>query len=242
MARPKNSRRVERAPGATFFTPCGVPLTEAETVTLTVEGLEALRLSELEGLNASDAAGRCGVSRHAYERTLAEARRTVAEALVKGRILRIEGGSYELMHAKRCPRLNRRNIMSIVAISAEGPSVDDAVDPRYGRAGGFVLAAFPHGDLSLAPSITYLDNGDAQIRATGAGIATTEHLADAGVSVVISGYVGPKAFEALQAAGITVIQDMDGMTVGQALEKYRAGKCQAAAAPNHEAGNPLDQH
>ena len=42
MARPKNSRRVERAPGATFFTPCGVPLTEAETVTLTVEGLEAL--------------------------------------------------------------------------------------------------------------------------------------------------------------------------------------------------------
>ena len=78
----------------------------------------------------------------------------MAEALVKGRILRIEGGSYELMHAKRCPRLNRRNIMSIVAISAEGPSVDDAVDPRYGRAGGFVLAAFPHGDLSLAPSIT----------------------------------------------------------------------------------------
>ena len=198
MARPKNSRRVERAPGATFFTPCGVPLTEAETVTLTVEGLEALRLSDLEGLNASDAAGRCGVSRHAYGRTLAEARRTVAEALVKGRILRIEGGSYELMHAKRCPRLNRRNIMSIVAISAEGPSVDDAVDPRYGRAGG--------------------------------------------VSVVISGYVGPKAFEALQAAGITVIQDMDGMTVGQAIEKYRAGKCQAAAAPNHEAGNPLDQH
>ena len=234
MARPKNSRRVERAPGATFFTPCGVPLTEAETVTLTVEGLEALRLSDLEGLNASDAAGRCGVSRHAYGRTLAEARRTVAEALVKGRTLRIEGGSYELMHAKRCPRLNRRNIMSIVAISAEGPSTDDAVDPRYGRAGGFVLAAFP--------SITYLDNGDAQIRATGAGIATTEHLADAGVSVVISGYVGPKAFEALQAAGITVIQDMDGMTVGQALEKYRAGKCQAAAAPNHEAGNPLDQH
>ena len=66
--------------------------------------------------------------------------RTVAEALVKGRILRIEGGSYELMHAKRCPRLNRRNIMSIVAISAEGPSVDDAVDPRYGRAGGFGYA------------------------------------------------------------------------------------------------------
>jgi len=242
LARPKISRTVERAPGATFFKPCGVPIAEPETVTLTVEGLEALRLSDLEGLTAGAAAERCGVSRHAYGRTLAEARRTVAEALVRGRILRIEGGSYELLHKKRCPRFNRRNLMSIVAISAEGPSVDDAVDSRYGRAGGFVLAAFPHGDLSLEPSITYLDNGDAQIRPTGAGIATTEHLADAGVNVVLSGYVGPKAFEALQAAGIAVIQDMDGMTVGQALAKYRAGECQAASAPNHEAGNPLDQH
>lgn len=32
------------------------------------------------------------------------------------------------------------------------------------------------------------------------------------------------------------------MTVGQALKKYRAGECQTASAPNHEAGNPLDQH
>ena len=122
--------------------------------------------------------------------------------------------------------------MSIVAISAEGPSVDDAVDPRYGRAGGFVLAAFPHGDLSLAPSITYLDNGDAQIRATGAGIATTEHLADAGVSVVISGYVGPKAFAALKAGGVKIGQNLDNMTVAEAVDLYKAGRVEFADAPN----------
>ena len=123
-----------------------------------------------------------------------------------------------------------------IAVSSEGPGLDSMVDPRFGRAAGFVLVD------SETLDNTYLDNGSSQVLAQGAGIETAQRVADAGAEAVLSGYVGPKAFEALQAAGITVIQDMDGMTVGQALEKYRAGKCQAAAAPNHEAGNPLDQH
>lgn len=45
----------------------------------------------------------------------------------------------------------------------------------------------------------------------------------AGVTVVLSGYVGPKAFEALKAAGIKVCQDLDGMTVREAVEKYKNG-------------------
>ena len=129
----------------------------------------------------------------------------------------------------------------IVAISSEGPDLGDAVDPRYGRAGGFVLAEFADGDLAKEPAISYLDNGDAQIMATGAGIATTEHLANAGVATVLSGFVGPKAFEALEAAGIAVIQNMDNQTVGEALKLFREGKCSLADAPNREAGNPAEQ-
>ena len=49
--------------------------------------------------------------------------------------------------------------------------------------------------------------------AQGAGIETAERMSAAGVTVVLSGYVGPKAFEALKAAGIKVCQDLDGMTV-----------------------------
>ncbi|MBQ7608901.1 MAG: NifB/NifX family molybdenum-iron cluster-binding protein [Desulfovibrionaceae bacterium] len=106
----------------------------------------------------------------------------------------------------------------LIAVSSEGPCLTDPVDPRYGRAGGFVLADYSsEGD----PKVRYLDNGDAQMLAQGAGIATTEHLAAEGVSVVLSGYVGPKALEALNSAGIRVVQNMDGMSVGQALQKYR---------------------
>lgn len=125
-----------------------------------------------------------------------------------------------------------------IAISSEGPALTDAVDPRYGRAGGFVIAEFPEGDSTAAPEISYLDNGASQIMASGAGIATTERIADAGVDAVLSGYVGPKAFEALQAAGIAVYQDLDGMTCGEAIAKFRTGTLSTAAAPNHEAGQP----
>ena len=120
--------------------------------------------------------------------------------------------------------------MTIIAISSEGPSLDDAVDPRYGRAGGFIIAKIPEDDGE--PEISYLDNGDAQLLAQGAGIATTEHLVNCGVNVVLSGYVGPKAFEALQAAGIAVVQDMDKMTTGEALRRFRQGLCHEAQAAN----------
>ncbi|MBQ7585892.1 MAG: NifB/NifX family molybdenum-iron cluster-binding protein [Desulfovibrionaceae bacterium] len=124
--------------------------------------------------------------------------------------------------------------MQVVAISSEGPSLEDAVDPRFGRAGGFVLASYETDKAE--PKISYLDNGQAQLLAQGAGIATTELLAKAQVNVVLSGYVGPKAFEALEAAGIEVVQDLDGQTVGEALDKFRSGACKVASAPNREAG------
>ena len=46
-------------------------------------------------------------------------------------------------------------------------------------------------------------------------------------------------FEALEAAGIDVYQDMDNMTVGQALAKFRNGECTKASAANHESGMPM---
>ena len=235
MPRPRLCRYVSQQPNATFFKPCGVPMQMLDMARLPVEGLEALRLSDIEGLNTTEAAEKMRISRFTYARILAAARKTVAEALVHGKALCVEGGTYEFdMSGKDDACRKRRRNMPIIAISSDGPSLEDAVDPRYGRAGGFIIATVP-GDGG-EPAISYMDNGDAQMLPQGAGIATTEHLANAGVTTVISGYVGPKAFEALQAAGITVIQDMDGMTAGEALRRFLAGECKAASAPNREAG------
>lgn len=96
MPRRRQHRWVAAAPAATFFKPQGTSLGETEAVVLPVEGLEALRLADLEGLCAEAAAEAMGVSRHTFGRVLAQARRATAAALVGGRALRIEGGSYRL--------------------------------------------------------------------------------------------------------------------------------------------------
>ena len=99
MPRPCKCRRVERFPHAVFFKPAGIPLTELDELCLSVEGLEALRLADAEGLSMDDAAVRMGVSRHSFGRILRRARRTVAEVLSRGVALRIDGGSYRLDEA-----------------------------------------------------------------------------------------------------------------------------------------------
>jgi len=87
----------------TFFKPRGIPLRRLEETTLTVEGLEALRLSDVEGLDQDAAALRMGISRQTFGRILARARKTVTTAIVHGMGLRIEGGHYILADTNREP-------------------------------------------------------------------------------------------------------------------------------------------
>lgn len=96
MPRPRKCRLVQRPPVAAFYKPHGVPMRDLKGVVLPVEGLEALRLVDAEGLDQEEAADRMGISRPTLSRVLAQARTTVAQALVKGWALRIEGGDYEL--------------------------------------------------------------------------------------------------------------------------------------------------
>lgn len=119
--------------------------------------------------------------------------------------------------------------MKRIAVSSEGPRLDDMVDPRFGRAAGFVIVD-PAGDAS-----SYIDNGASQVMAQGAGIQAAQNLAGAGVELVISGFVGPKAFQALSAAGIQIIQNVEGVTVEQAVERFKRGELTVADAPNSEA-------
>lgn len=96
MPRRRMCRRVAAIPTATGFEPRGASPGDAAAVVLPVEGLEALRLADLEGLATDAAARMMGVSRHTFGRVLTEARSTVARALVGGLALRIEGGDYRL--------------------------------------------------------------------------------------------------------------------------------------------------
>jgi uncharacterized protein len=102
MSRPRKCRWVVREPGVTFFKPQGIPLKTLEHVQITVDELEALRLSDYEGLSHEEVAQQMKVSRPTVTRMLAKAHRAVAEALVHGKAIRIEGGDYCLEGAEVC--------------------------------------------------------------------------------------------------------------------------------------------
>lgn len=116
--------------------------------------------------------------------------------------------------------------MNKVAVTSQGPTLNDDMDPRFGRAGGFVVV-----DTDTM-EFTYVDNGGSQAMSHGAGIQAAENIVNAGAGVLLTGYVGPKAFDALNAAGVKVCQDLENMTVAEAIEHYKAGKTTFADAPN----------
>lgn len=97
MPRPRKCRRVGQGPVHAFYKPQGVPLEGLTGVNLAVEGLEALRLADAEGLEHAAAAERMGVSRPTFSRVLSEARTVVARALSNGWAIHIDGGSYRVV-------------------------------------------------------------------------------------------------------------------------------------------------
>ncbi|ADU27774.1 DUF134 domain-containing protein [Ethanoligenens harbinense] len=95
MPRPKKCRRICGMPPVKSFEPVGAPLV-GETVTLTVDEYEIIRWIDLEGLSQDESAERMGVARSTVQRIYDEARKKLADFIVNGKTIRIEGGDYQL--------------------------------------------------------------------------------------------------------------------------------------------------
>ena len=96
MGRRALCRRVSYLPSVNFFKPAGIPLGELEEVCLSVEELEAIRLKDIEDLEQEQCAEKMNVSRTTFVRILDAARKKMAEALINGKAIRIEGGHFEV--------------------------------------------------------------------------------------------------------------------------------------------------
>lgn len=92
MPRPYCWRRIGFKPVITYFKPEGMPLSTLEEIVLTLDELEALRLADLNSLYQEQAAEKMGISRSTFARLIENAHKKVAEALVNGKAIRIEGG------------------------------------------------------------------------------------------------------------------------------------------------------
>jgi predicted DNA-binding protein (UPF0251 family) len=99
VPRPKKCRRVGFIPKNMNFKP---EIENVDEIVLTVEEVEAIRLSDFEYLEQDDSAQNMEVSRGTYQRILKSARSKVADALVNGKKIKIEGGNYTFNKGQMC--------------------------------------------------------------------------------------------------------------------------------------------
>jgi predicted Fe-Mo cluster-binding NifX family protein len=115
-----------------------------------------------------------------------------------------------------------------LAISAMGRDLDAPVDIRFGRCQYFIIVD------SDTLEFEAIENPNIGLMSR-AGMQSGKMMADRGVQVILTGNIGPNAFQTLLAAGIQVIAGVNG-TVREAIRRFNSGKLQPvtkATAPEY---------
>jgi predicted Fe-Mo cluster-binding NifX family protein len=117
----------------------------------------------------------------------------------------------------------RMNKMKI-GISATSDSLDANVDTRFGRCPYFVIVDSESMEFNVV-------SNDSTNASHGAGIQAAQTIANMGVEVIITGNIGPNAFNVISASGVTVITGVSG-NIKEAVEKYKNGQLKEAENPS----------
>ena len=112
-----------------------------------------------------------------------------------------------------------------IVVTATSKDMSSKMDPRFGRAKYFIVV-----DTDTDETVAH-DNSQNLNAAQGAGIQAAETVVRLGAEAVVTGNVGPKAFRALNAAGIKMFLAGEG-TVADAIRKYKAGELKEASTAN----------
>lgn len=110
-----------------------------------------------------------------------------------------------------------------VVITSEGSTMEDPVDPRFGRCRTFLVTDTEKEEVQAVPN-------DAAALGGGAGIQAAQNVVDMGAEAVITGQLGPKAAQAIQAAGIPVYVGASG-TAREALKSFKEGRLKTLQRP-----------
>ena len=105
-----------------------------------------------------------------------------------------------------------------IGISASGKNIDSLLDKRFGRCDYFQIHDTNNGEIKILENKGKSASG-------GAGIAASNQLIDENVDVVITGNLGPNAFELIEKEGIKAYK-CEEIAVSKALEKYNNGELQ----------------
>lgn len=212
--RRKKTRLVGLMPEYVGFTPDGVGVSKLPTIRMTLDEFEVIRLVDLNGASQAEAAAQMGVARATVAGIYEQARHKLAEALVNGRRLVVEGGQVEFRPAtsdylQGWPQTKGGRIMR-VAVTYE----DGEVFQHFGRTQQFKVYDIEDG--KVASSAVVSSNGVSHGALAGL-------LAQDSVDVLVCGGIGGGALAALAGAGIDVHPGAQG-SADQAVQDLLAGK------------------
>ncbi len=96
MPRPRMCRKIGFEPNVVYFKPSGVRVVDLEETVLTLDELEAVRLKDLMNLEQEESAKKMEISQPTFNRLLSSARKKIADAIINGKAIKIEGGNYRV--------------------------------------------------------------------------------------------------------------------------------------------------
>ena len=108
MPRPKCYRNICGIPDKNYFKPRGIPTSDLEEVVLNLDEFEAIRLADYEQLYQEEAAAKMNISRQTFGRIIEAAHKKIADVLMNGKALKIEGGEVAFDETKPCGHGKRR--------------------------------------------------------------------------------------------------------------------------------------
>ncbi len=114
-----------------------------------------------------------------------------------------------------------------IAMSCDAKSADASIDSRFGRAPYFAIYD------TETQEFDFIDNHQTLNTPSGAGIQSAQHVVNAGVSVVLTGHCGPKAFKAMTAADIKIYTNVSG-AIKEAIAAHERGELAEAAEADVE--------
>ncbi len=225
MSRPRKCRKVCQMPEIREFQPVGENICQSAVV-LSVDEYESIRLIDKQGFSQEECGRYMQVARTTVQAIYDSARKKLAEALVSGLPLKIEGGDFQLCDGKEeycgcggCRRHRRKQILTQhkedgkmrIAIPLDENRQDICI--VLSRAPYFL---FQDGDLQ-----TIVENPASKAQG-GAGIQAAQFLVDNGVNVLITARCGQNTADVFTAVGMKIYKSA-GKTASEDLEAFAEG-------------------
>jgi predicted DNA-binding protein (UPF0251 family)/predicted Fe-Mo cluster-binding NifX family protein len=201
--------------------PAGIPARVLDEIVLGFDEAEALRLADLEGLYQEAAARSMGISRQTFGRIVETARHKVADAILNGKALRLDGGEFTIK--------GEETMILKIAV----PSRDGLVDEHFGHCKEFLVFRVEGESLVEEQSVPSPEGCGCK-----SGVAAV--LARSGVTHLVAGNMGEGAVRVLASQGITAIRGASG-SARAAAEAFAKGTladsgtgCAGHGEPGHE--------